>query len=71
MKKRKVIKCYVNIKDMSHNPSGSRKKWSTDGVKTYLFSTRPAYFVWERDTFYNNYNGYSGYVNCEDVELIE
>tara|TARA_R100000234_G_scaffold89807_1_gene58062 strand:- start:5515 stop:5712 length:198 start_codon:yes stop_codon:yes gene_type:complete len=65
------MKCYVNIEHLSHNPSGSRKKWFTDGVKTYVCSLTPAYFIWEKNTKYNDYNGYSGYVNCKDVELIE
>ena len=65
------MKCYVNIEHLSHNPSGSRKKWNTDGVKTYVCSTTPAYFIWEKNTKYNGYNGYSGYVNYKDVELIE
>ena len=65
------MKCYVNMENFSHNPSGSRKKWSTDGVKTYAGSMTPVYFIWEKDTQYNNYNGYSGYVNCKYVELIE
>jgi len=65
------MKCYVKISHLSHNPSGSRKKWSTDGVKTYCCSTTPAYLIWEKNTSHNDYNGYSGYVNCRDVELIE
>ena len=65
------MKCYVNIEHLSHNPSGSRKKWSTDGVKIYACSMTPAYFIWEKNTKHNNYNGYSGYVSCKYVELIE
>ena len=65
------MKCYVNTEHLSHKPSDSRKKWSTDGVKTYACSMTPAYFIWEKTTKYNDYNGYSGYVNCRDVELIE
>jgi len=52
------MKCYVNIEHLSHNPSGSRKKWFTDGVKTYVCSLTPAYFIWEKNTKYNDYNGY-------------
>ena len=65
------MKCYVDLEHFTHNPSGSRKKWSTDGVKTYVCSLRPAYFIWEKNTKYNDYNGYSGYVDCKVVELIE
>ena len=64
-------KCFVDISHLSHNSSGSRKKWTTDGVKTYLCSLEPCYFIWEKNTKYNDYNGYSGYVSCKHVELIE
>lgn len=66
-----MMKCYINIDWLSHNPSGTRKKWTTDGVPTYVCSLYPSYHIWEKNTKYNGYNGYSGYVNCRDVELIQ
>ena len=66
------MRCYVNLgKEFSHNPSGSRKVWQTDGVRTYCCSLYPAYYIWEKNTKYNDYNGYSGYASCKDVEMIE
>ena len=37
--------------------------YRTDGIPTNCCSFQVDFFVWERNTKYNNYDGWSGYVN--------
>ena len=64
------MKCHVNLEGFEKNLSGKRKVWTTDGMPTYCCCFTPAYFIWEKDTQYNDYEGYSGYVDTKYVELL-
>ena len=38
--------------------------YRTDGVPTHCCSFQIDYFIWEKNTQYNNYDGYSGYISA-------
>ncbi len=42
--------------------------YRTDGIPTHCCSLSVDYFVWERNTRFNNYEGWSGYVNSNIIK---
>lgn len=63
-------RCYVSIPGYDRNENGTRKVWRTHAEPTYCCEGRPSYYVFERNTRFNDYNGYGGYFHVSDVELV-
>ena len=64
--------CFINGlgNEFAKTQSGTRKVWHTDAHPTYCAESQPSYFIWEKNTKYNNYNGYSGYVHTKHLEFV-
>jgi hypothetical protein len=40
-----------------------QRVYRTDGVPTYCCSLSLSYFIWEKNTKFNDYQGWSGYIS--------
>lgn len=47
---------------------GDKKIYRTDGIPTHCCSFDVGYFLWERNTKFNDYNGWSGYASPRVID---